>query len=183
MFGFSSGGESETDLDIFLSAFQVSFPIFPGSSSTYNTYRQPGGTSPYPLDYVIDQAGRVAYANTEYDPAAMVAVIDNLLAHPAAVSQTPVARALTVTARPNPFNPLTEIRFALRAAGLVTVDIHDARGRLVRHLVTTRRFEAGPVSVPWDGNTDDGRVLPTGLYLAHVRAGRFSATGKLTLVR
>ena len=42
-------------------------------------YRQNGAISPFPLDYVIDPAGRVAYYATEYDPEAMMAAIDELL--------------------------------------------------------------------------------------------------------
>ncbi len=184
VFGFSSGGESTQDLIVFSNAFQPSFPILTGTGTTYSAYRQPGATSPYPLDYVIDQAGRVAYANTEYDPEAMVAVIDGLLAHPATVGETPVAgKLLRVSARPNPFNPRTVITFSLPKAGSVNLDIHDARGRLVRRLVAGRSYRAGENAVLWDGTNDAGRILPSGLYLMRVRSGQTSVTGKLTLVR
>ena len=183
VFGLSSGGETIADLEVFNSAFQVSFPILPGATTTYNLYRQPGATSPYPLDYVIDQEGRVAYFNTEYDPEAMVAVIDQLLAHPAPVDSTPLLRPLRVTARPNPFNPRTIITFSLPKAGVVSLDIHDPRGRLVRRLLVAENYDAGDSSVLWDGTSDSGRALPTGLYLVRVRTGGSSITGKLTLVR
>ncbi len=183
VFGLSSGGETNFDLVVFTNAFQVSFPILPGATSTYNAYRQPGATSPYPLDYIIDQAGRVAYANTEYDPEAMVAVIETLLAHPAAAGETPTVRPLRVAAWPNPFNPRTEIVFALPLAGQVTLDIHDLTGRLVRVLVVDEFHAAGENSILWDGTDDAGRSLPTGLYLMRLQSGRTSATGKLTLVR
>ncbi len=183
VYGLSSGGESALDLAVFNSAFQVSFPILPNASPTYNTYRQPGGTSPYPLDYVIDQAGKVAYFNTEYDPEAMVAVIDELLAHPAAIDEVPAAAPLRVLASPNPFNPRTEISFWLPTAARVTIDLHDARGHLVRRLVPAAGYSAGHSTVAWDGTNDSGHALPTGLYLVRVRAGNLSVTGKLTLVR
>jgi hypothetical protein len=35
----------------------------------------------------------------------------------------------------------------------------------------------------WDGTDDLGRSLPTGLYLARIRSGGFSAISKLTLLR
>jgi len=170
-------------LDVFNSAFQVSFPILPNANSVYNTYTQPGGTSPYPLDYVIDQAGRVAYFNTEYDPEAMIAVINNLIAHPAPVAETPAVAAMQVTASPNPFNPRTEISFTLPRAGRVNLDIHDARGFLVRRLVAAEHFTGGTNRVRWDGLDDSGQTLPTGLYLVRVVSGRLSVTGKITLIR
>jgi len=183
VFGLSSGGESLAELELFTRAFQVSFPILSGAGETYNKYRQPGETSPYPVDYVIDQMGRVAYFATEYDPDAMVAVIDRLLADPADTSDTPQRFPLRVSARPNPFNPRTEIIFSLPQAGPVRLDIHDARGRLVRRLITGATYAAGNNAVLWDGTDDAGRALPTGLYLVRVRSSRTAVTGKLTLVR
>jgi len=172
------------DIEVFTNAFQPSFPILPETSNTYNQYQQTGATSPYPLDYIIDQAGRVAYFSTEYDPEAMVAVINGLLAHPAPVDDTPaVLPQLLVAARPNPFNPRTMITFSLPRAGNVKVDIHDIRGRLVRQLVVDQAYPAGDSTVLWDGTDDTGRSLASGLYLMHVRSGQSSVTGKLTLVR
>lgn len=184
MFGLSSGGETPADLEIFGSAFQVSFPILPGAGNTYSTYRQNGGTSPYPLDYIIDQAGNVAYHSTEYDPELMIAVIDHLLQHPAPVEETPgPVTSLRIEARPNPFNPRTEIRFELPGPARVTIDLHDAGGRLVRRLQSGELHRAGSRAVPWDGTDGGGRPLPSGIYLARVTAGDRTATAKLTLVR
>jgi len=184
IFGLSAGGESTEDIARFVDAFQMSFPIMPDANSIYQTYRQSGGTSPYPLDYIIDQAGRVAYHNTEYDPEAMTAIIDNLLLHPAPVRETPVAAApLRLDARPNPFNPRTAIRFEMKRPGRVHLDIHDARGRLVRRLVAGDLHDAGLRTVQWDGTDDRGQALPSGIYLAHVTVNGESATGKVTLVR
>jgi len=39
-------------------------------------YNQFGGTSPFPLDYIIDQEGKVAYHDTEYDPRRMIRSIN-----------------------------------------------------------------------------------------------------------
>jgi hypothetical protein len=184
VFGLSSGGESTTDINRFIDAFQVSFPIIPDASTINTSYRQSGGTSPYPLDYIIDQAGRVAYHGTEYDPETMTAIIDNLLLHPAPVSETPLAPVpLYLDAQPNPFNPRTAIIFEMARPGLVNLDIHDARGRLVRRLASGDFHDAGRRTVFWDGTDDRGRYLPSGIYLAHVTAGGQSATTKLTLVR
>ncbi len=179
----SSGGEDANDLDVFTSAFQVSFPILPNTETAYNNYNQPGGTSPYPLDYVIDQAGNVAYSSTEYDPEAMVAVIEALLAQPAAAGDAPQFLLPQVFAYPNPFNPRTEISFTIVQAGRVSLTIYDARGNRVRQLLTNETYGAGTNSVRWDGVDDTGRAAPTGLYLVRVKTDRRSVTGKLTLIR
>jgi hypothetical protein len=182
--GLYDNDTGDPDLQVFLDAFQVSFPILVNTQSTYNKYRQTGASSPFPLDYVIDQTGRVAYFNTEYDPEGMTAVIDELLANPAAVGDLPGRTGgPTIQARPNPFNPRTEIYFDLPVAGKVELDIHDARGYLVRRLITHQVYGAGRHVMPWDGNDDQGQARPSGLYLARIRSGGFSSHAKLTLLR
>jgi hypothetical protein len=182
--GLYDQGLDDPNLQIFLNAFQVTFPVLLEAGSTYNQYRQSGGHSPYPLDYVIDQAGRVAYFNTEYAPEAMVEVIDELLLNPASVEDVPEAGLrLSLEARPNPFNPRTEIHFHLPRAGNVALDIHDARGHRVRRLIENEGFDQGPGVAVWDGTDDEGRVLPSGLYLARIQTGGVAAISKLTLLR
>ena len=133
---------------------------------------------------MIDQAGRVAYFKTEYDPEEMIAVIDDLLLNPTPVEDLPTAVPnLSIEAQPNPFNPRTEIHFRLPRAGKVALDIHDARGHLVRRLIVDETYDEGPGVVAWDGTDDQGRALSTGLYLARIRSGGFSAISKLTLLR
>jgi hypothetical protein len=89
--GINSGGDPPDDLEVFLDAFQMTFPILLDSNGVYQIYRQSGATSPYPLDYVIDQGGNVAYFATEYDPEAMTSVIDDLLSNTAAMDVEPTS--------------------------------------------------------------------------------------------
>jgi len=63
----------------FANTFGLSFPILLEAGATYQQYVQAPSASPFPLDYVIDQSGQIAYFNTEYDPENMVGVIDQLL--------------------------------------------------------------------------------------------------------
>ncbi len=85
---------------------------------------------------------------------------------------------------PNPFNPRTEVRFALAHPGEVEVLIYDARGLLVRRL-PVGRLPAGTAGVVWDGRTAAGTEAGSGVYLYRVlRDGRpFGEAGKMTLVR
>ena len=83
---------------------------------------------------------------------------------------------------PNPFNPMTTIRFELAAKGHVELQIYDVRGRRVRQLLS-REMEAGPQAVVWDGKTDAGRVVPSAVYLLRMEAGNFQARSKLIAIR
>ena len=83
---------------------------------------------------------------------------------------------------PNPFNPATEIRFELAEEVEVGLEILDIRGRRVRGLVSGT-LGPGIHQVNWNGRDDNGRTLPTGVYLVRMRAGGYSATSKMTLAK
>jgi hypothetical protein len=95
----------------------------------------------------------------------------------------PVATA-RLTAHPNPFNPQTQLGFALHAAGWVKLDVYDVSGRHVRRL-QDGLMNAGRHERTWDGRDDAGRTLPSGVYFARlVGAGRLDAQAvKLVLVK
>ncbi len=179
----NAGQDSALDLQAFLNAFQMTFPILLDAGNSYSHYHQNGGTSPYPLDYVIDQQGRVAYFSTEYDPEAIVTVIDELLGHTSGVPEIPNNKKLQIQAAPNPFNPQTEIGFVLDRAQAVSLDILDARGRLVRTLLASDVRREGSNRINWNGRDNQGRELSSGLYLARIRTHDQTAVTKLTLVR
>ena len=94
----------------------------------------------------------------------------------------PLAPATLLGAAPNPFNPATEIRFELPDTAPVTLDIFDSRGRHVRRLVDAT-LPAGRHTPVWRGTDDAGQRVASGVYHARVRAGGFSATTSMTLVK
>ncbi len=78
---------------------------------------------------------------------------------------------------PNPFNPNTTIRYQLPKAEHVAVGIYDLQGRLVETLVDGEKA-AGRYSVTWHAVNQ-----PSGVYFYRIRAGQFTATKKLLLVK
>ncbi len=83
---------------------------------------------------------------------------------------------------PNPFNPSTTISYQLPKAASVKIVIYDLTGRQVRALVNIRQ-EAGSYSVLWDGRDQAGQAVASGLYIYHLRAGRFTQTRKMLIVK
>jgi hypothetical protein len=73
-----------------------------------------------------------------------------------------VANQLSQNA-PNPFNPETKIRYAVSTPGKVELRIYDSNGRVVRGLVEASQG-AGEYLVTWDGRSDSGSVVPSGVY-------------------
>ena len=83
---------------------------------------------------------------------------------------------------PNPFNPVTTIRFELDRAGPARVEIFDLAGRLVRTLTQGQR-EAGLFGIVWDGTDGRGRRVPSGTYLMRLESTGRTATQKLTVLK
>lgn len=83
---------------------------------------------------------------------------------------------------PNPFRGTMELTYAVPRRAMVVLQIHDLAGRVVRTLASGRT-EPGVRTALWDGRDDNGRDLPSGVYLASLAAGREKKTLKLTLLR
>jgi len=82
-----------------------------------------------------------------------------------AVEQTARPSRLSLSQnRPNPFNPLTAIRFSLPKAGHATISVYSVNGQRVRRL-TDGYLSAGAHEVIWNGCDDGGRSLGSGVYL------------------
>jgi len=83
---------------------------------------------------------------------------------------------------PNPFNAATTISFEVTEEVSVLLAVYDLAGQRVRSLVRDTRV-AGAYSVLWDGTTDAGQELASGVYLVRMSAGEWSRVRKMALVR
>ncbi len=83
---------------------------------------------------------------------------------------------------PNPFNPVTRIRYWVARDGRVRITIYDLRGRRVRDLVNEVR-PAGRYVAVWDGRDDGGRGVASGVYLYRLSTGGFGAVRKMLLLK
>ncbi|RMH74349.1 MAG: T9SS C-terminal target domain-containing protein, partial [Gemmatimonadetes bacterium] len=84
---------------------------------------------------------------------------------------------------PNPFNPVTAIRYQLPQTQAVNLRIYDVSGRLVRALVENEIHEAGYYVLEWDGTDDAGQAVSSGMYIYQFDAGPFSQTRQMLLVK
>ena len=83
---------------------------------------------------------------------------------------------------PNPFNPVTRIRFQLPEANYVILKIYDLLGKEIRTLVDGP-YEAGYHIIDWDSSDDADKPVSSGIYLYRMEAGSFSQVRKMTLLR
>ena len=78
---------------------------------------------------------------------------------------------------PNPFNPSTQIRYALPEASEVELIVYDQLGHEIRRLVTGRQ-EAGYHTVTFEASN-----LASGMYIYRLRAGDFVMVRRMLLVK
>jgi hypothetical protein len=83
---------------------------------------------------------------------------------------------------PNPFNASSQIRYQIVRGGHTTLMIYNTLGELVRTLAD-RRQEPGWYVVTWDGRDNNGAEVSSGLYICRLKAGDFSGTIKMVLLR
>ena len=83
---------------------------------------------------------------------------------------------------PNPFNPVTTLRYDLPEDALVNITIYDIMGRIVRTLINSQQ-NAGFKSIQWNATNDAGSPLSAGLYLYKIQADNFVETRKMVLLK
>ena len=87
---------------------------------------------------------------------------------------------------PNPFNPSTRIRFATPAGQgsiAVKLTVHDVTGRQLRTLHDGVLSRDTMHSLVWDGKTDAGRTVASGLYFARAEMGEQIFSQKMLLLK
>lgn len=88
---------------------------------------------------------------------------------------------------PNPFNPDTWIPYQLKEDARVEIEIYAATGQLVRILNLGYRpvgfYTDREKAAYWDGKNEAGEPVASGIYFYSIKAGNFSATRKMVIVR
>lgn len=83
---------------------------------------------------------------------------------------------------PNPFNPVTSIRFDLPVTSYVRLTVFDVTGRCVRTL-TDENMPAGSWTKMWDGRDAAGHTVASGIYFYRLETASFTESRKMILLR
>ena len=98
------------------------------------------------------------------------------------LAAVPLANALRPN-YPNPFNPETTIGYALSGDAIVSLTIYNLAGQVVRQLVDGEALAAGSYQAVWDGRSESGASVASGLYFYVLHAGDYVAKRKMVLLR
>ncbi len=94
----------------------------------------------------------------------------------------PLANSLSQN-YPNPFNPETTIPYALSSDAVVSLTIYNIAGQVVRKLVDGEALAAGQYQAVWDGRSENGASVASGMYFYLLHAGDYVAKRKMVLLR
>jgi len=83
---------------------------------------------------------------------------------------------------PNPFNPSTKISWQSPVGSWQTLKIYDVLGNEVATLVNEYK-PAGTYEVNFNGHSDEGQNLSSGIYFYQLKAGDFVQTKKMMLMK
>jgi hypothetical protein len=78
---------------------------------------------------------------------------------------------------PNPFNPVTEIRFGLPEAGFTTMKIYNINGQLVKTLIE-QNMDAGYHNTSFGGND-----ISSGIYFYELTSANFRQLKRMLLLK
>jgi hypothetical protein len=78
---------------------------------------------------------------------------------------------------PNPFNPLTSIRFDVPLTGHVSLVIYDNLGKVTATLVNSV-LNSGSYEVKWNGSD-----FPSGIFFCKIVTDNFEETMKMIMVK
>jgi hypothetical protein len=135
------------------------------------------GTTIEPQSYsYLDEvgAGNYTYRLKETDIGGAVTYFDEITVTVGAVVVTEYSLSNNY---PNPFNPSTNIAFALPEAGIVNLSVYSLNGSLITTLADGQR-DAGVYEV-----TFDATGLTSGIYFCKLTAGDYSSMQKMVLLR
>jgi len=128
-------------------------------------------------------SGSLTIASNDPDEPLVVVPVELTVATVSGVDDAMPTRFSLDGAYPNPFNPRTEIAFAVPSGSArVRLDVYDVSGRLIKHLISGS-MEAGHHTVTWSGEDRDGRRVASGTYFYRLESGDFRQTKTMVLVK
>ena len=83
---------------------------------------------------------------------------------------------------PNPFNGATHIDYQVPVNNHISIIVYDIMGREVKTLIDQVQLK-GTHTVGWDGKSENGKLVGTGVYLLQFTSNDFSDKKKMIFLR
>ncbi len=155
-------------------------------SAVFTTVPNDTGFTEYTIDLSKDSLWQGRIAQLRFDPVSNVSsgtvdlqqikVVPTVTAIHAEDATVPNNYSLSQS-YPNPFNPTTQIKYALPKAGAVTLKVYNTLGQEVATLVSQEQ-KPGYYAVTFDASR-----FASGVYFYRIQAGNYSLTKKMVLLK
>lgn len=152
-------------------------PVWPDTMLLWDV---PAGEHPYCIVRVEITDRGYNVAADESDSA--LAIVPDVSGVPIDVASDDIQGLELIGSNSNPFTGMTHIFYAVPAATDTRLSIYNIRGQNVRTLIAAR-IEAGCHSAVWDGRSDSGIPVASGVYFIHLSALGSHRTAKVVLER
>ena len=83
---------------------------------------------------------------------------------------------------PNPFNPVTKIRFSNDRTANVRVNVYSLLGEKVNTLMN-KQINSGTYDITWNGLNSQGKIVPTGMYIYEIESEGRRLQGKMLFLK
>ena len=142
--------------------------------SNYDIYKEAGKYTATSKSFQVTVSG--GNLNLELDPIVENAKINAIEVIPVSMAKKTGQMASLVPKNfdvfqnyPNPFNPDTRIRYQLADRAEVSVLVYNVMGQEIARLVDHKELEAGYYVAYWNGLSETGTQVPSGIYFYQVR--------------
>jgi hypothetical protein len=78
-------------------------------------------------------------------------------------------------------NYQTTINFEIENDSDVSINVYDDKGNLVKTLIDTKNQEAGKHKISWDGKNNEGRKMPSGVYIYRLVTPKYSDSKRILI--
>lgn len=83
---------------------------------------------------------------------------------------------------PNPFNPATNIRFEIPEYSFVLIKVFNVLGKEITTLLE-KELSPGSHTIDWEAKDSNNELLPSGVYLIRLTAGKYTHSVKAVLLK
>ena len=129
-----------------------------------------------PTSVVYDSTRKMAYGGSASDSSRYSTPSTEITQVEGNITTIPSAYQLFPN-YPNPFNPVTTIKYDVPKTSLVKIKVYDVAGKMISELVN-RQMEAGSYEINWNGSE-----YASGVYFYKIETKDFTKVMRMVLIK
>ena len=153
--------ESLNTVKSYINKHSITYPVLINGTSVYTKY----GDNFIPYNVIIDSQRYVKYTSSWFNSSAILSILNTLTTDIEEQNQHKHPNNYNLYQNfPNPFNPITIIKYEIPKRTSVLLKIYNILGEEVKTLVKEEQMP-GYYEVIWDGTDKMGLKVSSGIYI------------------